>query len=702
MKKSWRGLSTLTLLLVAACSSGEAPVTETILPEISSQQREFSMQLPADGTHFLGHWSGSLFDGRTYRNIFAEGGSLRFILESTDTLLMALNLRAEAATNLEIHLNGKRLKELPLKPSPPADHRILLPRRLLRPGVNRIDFIPDPSARIRFYRLALAPPDHRAARSGNESSVAAFQLPAALEYHVRAGHGRLQIGFSKPIPRIRLTVGDGESEKPFREWTKRDHINLDLTQWPNELKQLRFQLEGPALAVDLTTSEIARNAGATFPAAPEHAAPPGTGEGTGMNVLVILMDSARADRLSCAGYSRPTTPHIDQLAKRAWRFDNAWAEAAYTLASTATLFSGLAPDQHNAVSNYFGGLNERILTLAEIMRAAGYHTAAVSAIPYCGRAFQMEQGFETFIELFQDQPQPLASEFPAQLERIIDNAATKGKPFFAYLHIREPHIDYVMPPPYFGTFHKGYSEHPNKDFLKRLKEIYFARGDYVKGRYTAQDLELLNDAYDENLLFADAMVGRMLQSLAKQGLAGNTAVVVLGDHGEGLGEHGEIGHNTVLYPEGLHIPIILAIPGWSDNGAVLSHPVSTSDLTASLIRIFNGPPPADLSAKGLFQIRPTPTIVSRSIFFSGYHNAWSIVEYPYQAILTGHGDSLKCRVFNLARDPGARSPLNHPLHGAYFWQRLVNTIHGRRRSIAPTASNLKRKEIESLKSLGYL
>lgn len=692
----------MCLLLAVSCSSIENPITETVFPEITSPRRGFVLQPPEDDTHFEGNWSGGLFDGQTYRNIPADGGSVRFALDAAQTLLLTVRLRAEAATDLHVLLNRQHLKKLQLVPAPPGEFRILLPRRLLKKGANQLAFVPDSNARIRFYRLAIAPSGRTETTAEAQPPLSVIQLPCTLEYFLRTGDGRLTLRFSQPIPRIRLTIHNGADAEFDREWQKQDHINLDLSKLPAGIKRLRFRMDGSKMTFGLLESQRTHTR-SPGPADTLVTGAPAPGKGSGMNLLVILLDSARADRFSCAGYHRPTTPHIDDLAKRSWRFNNAWAEAAYTLASTATLFSGLAPDQHNAVSNYFGGLNPRIVTLAEKMEMAGYYTAAVSAIPYCGRAFHMEQGFSAFTELFLDTPQPPASDFPARLDQIIDQAAEIKKPFFAYLHMREPHIDYSMPPPFFGAFHRGYADYPNPEFRKKLKEIYFGQGEYAKREYSSRDLELLNDAYDENLLFADAMVGRMLQSLKDRGLQDSTAVIVLGDHGEGLGEHGEIGHNTVLHPEGLRIPLIFAFPGWSDKGGVVSQPVSTSDLTASLSRIFTGTTLPGSEQKGLFRSRPIPTLISRSIFFSGYHNNWSVLEYPYHAILSGNGDSLSCRVVNLETDPGGQTAMEHPFFRPYFYQRLVNTIRNRRLgNITPMASSLKTKEIESLKSLGYL
>ena len=260
-----------------------------------------------------------------------------------------------------------------------------------------------------------------------------------------------------------------------------------------------------------------------------------------------------------------------------------------------------------------------------------------------------------------------------------------------------------MKPPWRGTFQSISSSRPDPEFQKRLKEIYFGRGIHARGKYSPQDIRLLNDVYDENLLSADAIIGQLLEILTRNDISDQTMVIVLGDHGEGLYEHGQIGHNTVIHPEGLHIPLVMAIPGGKAGGKINSHPVFSSDLTATLMREFTGNLPAPLKGKGLFQTRPIPAIVSRTIFFSQYHLNWSIMEYPFQAIISGHGERRSIQVFNLRKDPRALQPIHDPDGDAYFLNRLQDVLKNRRLiGMDPTASRIREKEVRSLKSLGYL
>ena len=688
----------ILFLIISACGPEHKPVSRPLSPRITSNIQQFSVQIPQDDSHFIGAWSGSQFDGATYRSLLSGGGSLVFDLPESATLLLKIRLRAETPCQLNIFLNDHPLKTIPLSLSPPRESRLLLPKKLLLAGRNRIRFFPDTLAKIRFYGISFSP-----ARTREETQPQSplLQLPARLHYRVRTGGGALVLRFSEAIPKITVNISGGNLSARRRTWTNRSEIRIEISSESNRFRHISVELQGAPVTIRILESTR------TIPS-PETNSLSGKAliaraASSRMNVLIILLDSARADRLSCYGYHRKTTPHIDRLARQGLRFSNAWSEAAYTLASTATLFSGLAPDQHNAVSNYYGGLNQRITTMAEAFQQAGYFTAAVSAIPYCGRAFQMDQGFVIFNELFTENPQPMAEEFPSHFREIVQKARKAGKPSFTYPHVREPHIDYLMKPPWRGTFQSISSSRPDPEFQKRLKEIYFGRGIHARGKYSPQDIRLLNDVYDENLLSADAIIGQLLEILTRNDISDQTLVIVLGDHGEGLYEHGQIGHNTVIHPEGLHIPLVMAIPGGKAGGKINSHPVFSSDLTATLMREFTGNLPAPLKGKGLFQTRPIPAIVSRTIFFSQYHLNWSIMEYPFQAIISGHGERRSIQVFNLRKDPRALQPIHDPDGDAYFLNRLQDVLKNRRLiGMDPTASRIREKEVRSLKSLGYL
>jgi membrane-anchored protein YejM (alkaline phosphatase superfamily) len=263
----------------------------------------------------------------------------------------------------------------------------------------------------------------------------------------------------------------------------------------------------------------------------------------GKNILVILLDAARPDHMSCYGYHRDTTPHIDRLAENGFRFDNVFAEAAYTLASTGTLLTGLPPDVHGVVSAFFSSLSYDITTLPELLQQKGYVTAALTSNPFFGRAYNYQQGFDHFVELFEEKRTVSGHDFLAPFEKLVKGF--KNKPFFMYLHLREPHAPYDMPEPFLGKYQKKFA-HRTPSLQKEANRILAAENKNLS------ELQFMTDVYDENLAYADHIVGKLHEILNKNQQSDNTLTIITSDHGEGLGEHELLGHNVVLHREGIH------------------------------------------------------------------------------------------------------------------------------------------------------
>ncbi|MEW6364033.1 MAG: sulfatase [Acidobacteriota bacterium] len=276
-------------------------------------------------------------------------------------------------------------------------------------------------------------------------------------------------------------------------------------------------------------------------------------------LLLILLDAARADRFGCYGYRRSTTPSIDRLASQAAVFERASSEAVYTQAAVGCLLTSLYPEWHGAYLKE-RALNPATRTLAEILRGAGWRTAMISASPNASSLYGYDRGFECIDELY------LKSSGKKRLvdaREVTDAAIRRMRSFpdggfMLYLHYREPHAPHTPPAPYYGRFSSGYSgplkgDNETEDIYDR----YHAR----TIKLSPEDLQYMSDRYDENLAYADSQVGRLLDHLATAGIEDSTAVVVLGDHGEAMGEHGRLGHNALLYSEFTHIPLIIKVPG---------------------------------------------------------------------------------------------------------------------------------------------
>ena len=320
------------------------------------------------------------------------------------------------------------------------------------------------------------------------------------------------------------------------------------------------------------------------------------------NVLLLVMDTQRADRMSVYGYPRPTTPRLEQLAREGVRYANASSASAWTLPSHASLFTGRQLHEHAAGLLDRQYLDRRYPTLAETLRAAGYATAGFAAnIFWTGRHTGLQRGFLHYEDFFgtlgdalvrteigrrlrysvlpwfgwidlpgRKRAPALNARLLAWLDRIGD------RPFFAFVNYFDVHSPYLPPPPYRGRF-SGRRESPHP------------RGEVEVGRL-AGDIEVpagdslawLDDAYDESILFLDASIGALLDSLAARGLLDRTLVIVTSDHGEAHGEHGMMWHGNSLYRHQTWVPLILRLPGRVPAGAVVSTPVGIEQIPATV------------------------------------------------------------------------------------------------------------------------
>ncbi len=255
---------------------------------------------------------------------------------------------------------------------------------------------------------------------------------------------------------------------------------------------------------------------------------------TGANVVLITLDTTRADRIGAYGYEAAETPRLDGLASEGVLFEQAVTPTAFTLPSHSSIMTGLYPPFHGVRLNGGAALADGQTTLAERLAASGYRCGAFVGAFVIDQRWGLSQGFEHYdddFEMAPDQRLDLAGvQRPA--DRVVDLGidwleAGDGRPFFAWLHLYDPHIPYEPPEPYRSRFG--------------------GRGK--------------SGLYDGEIAFADSQVGRILDWLEAEGVADNTIVVVIGDHGESLGDHGEKEHGYYIYDATVKVPLIVRVPG---------------------------------------------------------------------------------------------------------------------------------------------
>ena len=272
------------------------------------------------------------------------------------------------------------------------------------------------------------------------------------------------------------------------------------------------------------------------------------------NLLLITIDTLRADHLSCNGAQNVATPNLDRLAAEGVNFTRARSPVPLTLPSHASILTGNYPPTHGIRDNASSRLADSQRTLSEALQASGYETAAFLGSFVLDRRFGLAQGFETYDDQVARDPEMLESlEAERNAGAVFDafeswfSARSGDAPFFAWLHFYDPHAPYLPPEPFASRFQ--------------------------------------GDPYAGEVAYVDQMVGRVLATLEDRDMLREMVVGIVGDHGEGLGEHGERTHSLLIYNSTLHVPMILFAPGRIEAGARVESLVRTIDLAPTLLEL---------------------------------------------------------------------------------------------------------------------
>ncbi|MCL5005008.1 MAG: sulfatase-like hydrolase/transferase [Acidobacteria bacterium] len=333
----------------------------------------------------------------------------------------------------------------------------------------------------------------------------------------------------------------------------------------------------------------------------EAATPPPAGS---PNIILITLDTVRADHLSAYGYSRPTTPHLDRFAQQGVLFENAIAATSWTLASHASIFTGLLPHQHGA--DWTVPLPRGPHTLAEILGSRGYETAGfTSNLRYCDKGWGIARGFEAYEDSSDSFRHNLAQTFlgEALIQPLYQdwcrydlfdrrnaqelNASIfhwfrhrSKRPYFLFINYFDAHDPYLTS----GSYNHRFGKIP----ISLLRRVHLAS--YLSNtpqRLSPSEQAAEISAYDNCLAYLDDHVGRLSQFLRQSPGWQNTIVIITSDHGEAFGEHGYYGHGYDLYREVLHVPLIIVGPG-VPRGLRIQHVVGIRELFATVLDLAGG------------------------------------------------------------------------------------------------------------------
>jgi len=319
-----------------------------------------------------------------------------------------------------------------------------------------------------------------------------------------------------------------------------------------------------------------------------------------LNVLFITLDTTRADHIGCYGYPLIKTPNIDNLAAQGILFQNATAQCPLTLPSHSSMFTGTYPFFHGVRDNGGFYLEEEQVTLAEVLRPAGWATSAFVGAFVLDSRWGIDQGFDYYYDNF---------DFAKYKKISLDSVQREGgevvqaffdwfdqnnpQKFFSWIHLYDPHTPYEPPEPY--------------------------RTEYGGREY---------GLYDGEIAYADHLIGRVLEKLREKGHLERTVVVVVGDHGESLGEHHENAHGFFIYDATVSVPMIIRIPSSVLRGKTVAAQVQNIDLMPTLCELLDVRVPREVQGQSLLPLvagkdQRTQNEAYSESFYPRYHYGWS-------------------------------------------------------------------------------
>jgi choline-sulfatase len=428
------------------------------------------------------------------------------------------------------------------------------------------------------------------------------------------------------------------------------------------------------------------------------------------NILIIVVDTLRADRLGVTGNTDGLTPFLDELAARGTTFSNVYASSSWTCPSVASLLSSRYPSQHGVVS-FDSTLAESEVTLGEILEENGYVGGGFSSNFRISDTHGYAQGFSHWRAYAtrrgsKVRGERLRSESVRWVER---TRAAKHAPMVLYLQFMEPHTPYEPPEPY-RSRHVRLAD--NVDEAVAMKKVVSAGAGNKK--LTGEEIDLLKSLYDGEVAAADAELRALFADLQGSGFLDDAIIVVTADHGEEFGEHNEFLHGITLYNTAIHVPLIVVAPG-IPGGRVVPNPVSLLDVTPtildlvkiaapatfegqSLVPLMTGSEPAPLRGPILSELEP----FSKDYDFRRHQRA--LVSGTRKLILNSIGNM---HAFELKRDPNelrawivrSRNGQNGDLVRAMedLRSRLTTTATAPETSRQPLDESTK----EKLRALGY-
>jgi arylsulfatase A-like enzyme/tetratricopeptide (TPR) repeat protein len=394
-----------------------------------------------------------------------------------------------------------------------------------------------------------------------------------------------------------------------------------------------------------------------------------------LNVLLVTLDTTRADHVGSYGYAKAETPVIDALARNGVRFANAYCPVPLTLPSHCSILTGTYPLRHKVRNNGDFYLADDAVTLAERLKQSGFVTSAFVASFNTDSRFGLGQGFDVYDDRFSTDEllKTFLSERPADkvadaFLKWLDGTDARAR-FFSWVHFFDPHAPYEPPSPY------------KEEFAGAL--------------------------YDGEIAFMDHELGRIIEALRRKGLLGRTLIVLAGDHGESLGEKGEINHGIFLYDATMKVPLVLSVPGDLPGGMVVGARVRLIDVMPTILDMLKIPVNSEVQGESLLPFIEgkkkedltcyLETFYPRETF--GWSELIGLVEGDRKFIRAPRSE-----LYDLKKDPGESRDLasREARTASFLNKKLDEVIRANVSDAAPGRRTMTGDEEDRLRSLGYV
>jgi arylsulfatase A-like enzyme/Tfp pilus assembly protein PilF len=396
------------------------------------------------------------------------------------------------------------------------------------------------------------------------------------------------------------------------------------------------------------------------------------------SVLLVSVDTLRADHLGSYGYSAAATPVMDGVAARGLRFAQAATTVPLTLPAHTSLMTGTFPTYNGVRDNGGFYVDDSLTTLAETLKDQGYRTGGFIGAFVLDRRWGIAQGFDTYFDDFDLSKFDMTAGLDAAQrpgKDVVDRALAwlaldREQPFFAWVHLYDPHAPYRPPEP-------------------------------IRSRFPAT----LEGAYDGEIATADEQIGRLLSALKDSGQLDSTIVVVVGDHGESLGEHGELQHGFFIYDAALHIPLIIAGPGVP--AKAVSEQVRIVDVMPTVLELLSVPQPEGVQGQSLMPLargEALDLLAYSETWYPRYHYGWS----ELTSVRDGRFKFIAAprrELYDITADPGETKDLSlENTRMADALERALQDVSKRTstRAVAQKPQAIDAETEQRLRALGYV